>query len=193
MVCDYCQTINYKSRGEPLETTNFPPMKKIFVYSLFFVGFVIFASGCSEKIEPTPLTYTKLLTGDTKKAWLFSSIIVIDDGVADPPLAARDVIPPCFADDQYVFHAGSERKFELTEGSTKCDPRDPDVYYTDSWTLINANAQLEFVFPVLTGQQLPYTIKTLTANTLVVELYQDVLDPTGPKISYRITFVASLK
>lgn len=166
-------------------------MKKIFVYSLFFVGFVIFASGCSEKLEPTPLTYTKLLTGDTKKAWLFTSIVILDNGVADPPVSARDIVAPCFADDQYVFHAGNERKFELTEGATKCAPTDPDVYYTDSWTLINANAQLEFVFPILTGQTLPYVIKSLTANTLVVELYESNLG--GPNISYRITFAASLK
>jgi hypothetical protein len=164
-------------------------MKKIFRYSLFFAGLAVFASSCSEKIEPTPLTYTQLLTGTTKKAWLFSNIVVLDDGVADPVLNARDIIAPCFADDQYVFYAGSERKFELAEGSTKCAATDPDIYYTGQWTLINANAQLEFIFPVLTSQQLPYVIKSLTANRLVVELYEENLG--GPNISYRITFVSA--
>lgn len=168
-------------------------MKNILKYALVFGSLTFFGSSCSEKLEPKPLTYTQLLTGETKKAWLFSSIIVVDNGTADPPLNARDVVPPCFADDQYVFYANSEKKFEVAEGNSKCDPRDPDVYVTDTWSLVNANAQLEFVFPVLSSQSLPYVVKTLTANTLTVELYVDKVFPDGDNISYRITFVSLVK
>lgn len=167
-------------------------MKKLILYPLFFGLLAVFASACSEKIEPKPLTYTQLLTGETKKGWLFTSIIVYDNGKPSPTYNARDIIDPCFADDQYVFYANEEKKFEISEGSSRCDPRDPDVYFTDNWTFINANAQIEFLFPVLANQVLPYVVKTLTANTLVVELYEQNLG-SPYKISYRITFTSSGK
>ena len=115
-----------------------------------------------------------------------------DNGKPSPTYNARDIIDPCFADDQYVFYANEEKKFEISEGSSRCDPRDPDVYFTDNWTFINANAQIEFLFPVLANQVLPYVVKTLTANTLVVELYEQNLG-SPYKISYRITFTSSGK
>ena len=167
-------------------------MKKIAAYTLVLGVLIALFGGCSQKIEPKPLTYTQLLTGETKKGWLFTSIIVYDNGKPSPTFNARDIIDPCFADDQYVFYANEEKKFEISEGNSRCDPRDPDVYFTDSWTLINANAQLEFLFPVLAGQVLPYVVKTLTANTLVVELYEQNLG-SPYKISYRITFTSSGK
>ena len=87
-------------------------MKKLILYPLFFA---VLASGCSEKREPKPLTYTQLLTGETKKGWLFTSIIVYDNGKPSPTYNARDIIDPCFADDQYVFYANEEKKFEISD------------------------------------------------------------------------------
>jgi Lipocalin-like domain len=161
-------------------------MKKILLHIIGFGLMTLVASSCAEKFEPKPLTYSQLLTGETKKSWQFSSIIIVDNGIADSPIQARNLIDACWADDYYTFYANDEKKFEISEGPSKCDPRDPDIYLTDDWTLVNATATIEFAFPVLTDQKIPYVIKSLTANTLVMEYYdQDY------KISYRMTFTST--
>ena len=142
--------------------------------------------GCSEKIEPTPVTYSQLLTGTEKKTWRVVSFQIFDNdqtrGVT--PVTESD-IPECEYDDLYTFYANDERKFEITEGATKCSADAPDIFYTDNWTLINADASLEFALPLL-GIKYPWTIKNLTANVLTIELFIPDLDA-----SYRFTFNAT--
>lgn len=144
--------------------------------------------GCSEKIEPKPVTYSQLLTGTEKKTWRLVSIQVFDQGQGSGVIPASEVSDPCVIDDLYTFYANAERKFEITEGASKCDPADADVFVSDQWTLINANATLEFTFPLLANQRLPYTVKNLTDRVLTVELYlQNLADLDA---SYRLTFNA---
>lgn len=156
-----------------------------FLFIPVLVGWLF--GGCSERVEPKPLTYTQLLTGQNQKTWRLVSLAIIDDGnssgVIQPSQAG---VPACFADDLYTFYANDERKYEASEGASKCSNSDPDVYLTDQWTLVNASATLEFAFPLLGGQRLPFTIKNLTSNVLTVELYlQNVADLNA---SYRFTF-----
>ncbi len=164
-------------------------MKNTKIYSQILlslcVGGLLFLNSCTQVKDPKPLTFTKFLTGETKKSWLFTSIIVVDKGQASTPFPANQVIDACFADDLYTFYADDQKKLELSEGRSKCSPSDPDIYFTDSWSYVSSSAQLQFVFPVLTGQSLPYTIKSLTNNTLVVEYYFGDIDA-----SYRITFTS---
>ena len=164
-------------------------MKNKTIYSQFLlticVGGLLLLNSCTEEKTPKPLTFTKFLTGETKKSWLFTSIIVVDKGQASTPFPANQVIDPCFADDLYTFYADDQKKLELSEGRSKCSAADPDIYFTDSWSYVSSSAQLQFVFPVLTGQSLPYTVKSLTNNTLVVEFYFGDIDA-----SYRITFTS---
>ena len=129
------------------------------------------AGGCSEKIEPKPPTYSQILTGTEKKSWKVVTFQVIDDGVASPvtPIA-QSGIPGCITDDLCTFYADAEHTFEASEGATKCNPTDPDVYVTDTWTLVNANATLDFYLPVLDGKY-PWIIKNLTDQTLTIEYY----------------------
>lgn len=139
--------------------------------------------GCSETITPTPVTYSQLLTGTEKKTWKMVSLQVVDDGTASPvtPVAQLNV-DPCITDDLVTFYANAERKFEATEGASKCSAGDPDVYLTDTWALVNANATLEFYVPVLNDKR-PWTIKNLTDKTLTIEDYFDDINA-----SYRFTF-----
>ncbi len=142
--------------------------------------------GCSERIEPKPLTYTQLLTGTSKKSWRLVSIIEIDEGRSSGVnTPAQYGIPPCFADDLYTFYANDERRFEIGEGATKCNPADPDIFYTGNWSFVNANASLEFLFPVFAGVPVPYIVKTLTDNVLTIEFYGTDVD-----LSFRYTFNA---
>lgn len=143
-------------------------------------------SGCSEKIEPTPITYSQLLTGTEKKTWRMVSIQVFDNGQSGGVIpVAQSGIDPCEYDDLYTFYANDERKFEVSEGATKCQADAEDVFVTDTWTLINANASLQFYLPILNGIY-PWKIKNLTAQTLTIEYYFPDIDA-----SYRFTFNAT--
>ncbi len=98
---------------------------------------------CSEKIEPTPTTYSQLLTGTEKKTWRIVSIQVFDNGQSGgvTPIAQTN-IDPCIYDDLCTFYANDERKFEASEGATKCNAADPDVYVTDNCALTCASLRL---------------------------------------------------
>lgn len=160
-------------------------MKRTISFLLILFTVTSLFSGCSERIEPKPVTYSQLLTGTDKKAWRLVSLQVIDEGVASPVTPISQVLNPCFADDQYVFYANEEKRFEATEGASKCNSSDPDVYVTDTWALVNSNATLQFVFPILTDQSYPFTIKNLTSSVLTIEYYFGDIDA-----SYRFTFNA---
>lgn len=155
-----------------------------FLRLLFIPGLIGWLlGGCSEKIEPKPATYSQLLTGTDKKSWRMVSLQVIDDGTASSviPIAQLNV-NPCLKDDILTFYADAEHKFEASQGLSICYPNDPDIYVTNTWTLVNANATLEFYIPVLDGVY-PWTIKNLTSTVLTVEYYFPDFNA-----SYRFTF-----
>lgn len=141
--------------------------------------------GCSEKIEPKPVTYSQLLTGTEKKTWKLVSLQIFDDGQGSGVIPAQNGLNPCVADDLYTFYANDERKFELNEGASKCRAANPDLLLTDTWTLINADASLEFPLRAL-GGKFPWTIKNLTATVLTIEYYFPDINA-----SYRFTFNAT--
>ncbi len=144
-------------------------------------------SGCYETKEPKPLTYSQLLTGTEKKTWTLTSFEIIDEQKPTGPIPAANLFNnACEADDQFVFYANAERKYEYTNGPAKCAPTEPDVLLTDTWSLVNATATLEFAFPVLTTQKLPFIVKNLTATSMTLEIYLDDLDA-----SYRFVLASS--
>lgn len=138
--------------------------------------------GCTEKIEPKIPTYSQLVTGTEKKTWKVVSFQIIDSGNASSVIPINQSgIDNCITDDLCTFYAGAEHKFEASEGATKCNSSDPDVYVTDTWTLVNGNATLQFYLPILNGVY-PWTIKNLTAQSLTIEYYFNDIDA-----SYRFT------
>lgn len=154
------------------------------------VGVALLALGsCSETIDPKPLTYTQLLTGTEKKTWTLTSFEIIDEGQGSGTIPASNLFNNnCEADDQFVFYANSERKYEYTNGPTKCSTTEPDVLLTDTWAFTNANATLEFAFPVLSTGRLPFIVKSLTSTSMTIEIYLGDIDA-----SYRFVFSASTR
>lgn len=149
-------------------------------------GLLLGAGGCSEEVKPTPPTYSQLLTGKESKSWRLTNIRVLDAGEDSGPINVQQGFDPCIADDLYTFYANDVKTFEVREGASKCNPADPDVYVENTWSMVNATATLTFVMPLLTTQfALPFTVKSLTENTLTVEFYFEDLD-----LSYRFTFAA---
>ena len=149
-------------------------------------------AGCSEVTEPKPLTYTQLLTGKEKKTWTLVSFEVIDEGEESGPVpASRLFNNACEADDQFVFYANAERKYEYTNGPTKCASSEPDVLLTDTWTFTNATATLEFAFPLLSSGKLPYIVKSLTETSMTIEIYLDELDNIDASYRFVLSSTAS--
>ncbi|MFC5413089.1 hypothetical protein ACFPMF_27450 [Larkinella bovis] len=156
---------------------------------IFLVPMALLAlfAGCSEKLEPKPVTYSQLLTGTEKKAWRMVSFQIFDNKKSDGVQNVQTIMASCEADDQYVFYANSDHKFEYTNGPSKCDTSEPDVIFDDTWTLINGNASLEFVIPLL-GGKFPWTVRNLTETSLTVEYFFPDIDA-----SYRFTFNSTTK
>ena len=78
---------------------------------------------------------------------------------------------------------------EYANGPSKCTNNEPEILITDVWQLTNANATLEIGIPrIFGGFKLPFIIKTLNENTLVLEYYFGDIDA-----SYRFKFTSSGK
>lgn len=160
-------------------------MRKILNIAMF--GLIMtWAGSCTEKIEPKPLTYTQLLTGTEKKTWTLSSATIVDEGDKfDIP--GRDLLSACQLDDQFIFYANDERKLEYSNGTTKCRTTEPDLLFTDTWEFTQSNATLVMAIPrVFGGFLIPFTVKTLTENSMVLEVFFDDIDA-----SYRFTFTST--
>ncbi|MGF7217363.1 hypothetical protein GGR92_003536 [Spirosoma lacussanchae] len=163
-------------------------MRTLLRFLLIPVGAMWLFGGCAETLEPKPLTYTQLLTGTTEKSWRLVSYQIFDDGNSSQVIPVQGQFDPCVTDDLYTFYANEGRRYAVSEGASKCGANDPDIFLDDQWTLVNASATLEFAFPILSGQRLPYTIKNLTGNVLTIEIYlQNIQDINA---SYRFTFNA---
>ena len=156
---------------------------KACLLTIVIAGFL----GCSEKIEPQPLTYTQLLTGKESKTWQLTTVQVLDNGNPPQTISASQAFGSCGADDLYIFYANEEKKFETQEGASKCNANDPDVFVEGSWSMVNASATLEFPFPILTGSSAPFplTVKQLTETNLTLEYYFPDINA-----SYRFIFTA---
>jgi Lipocalin-like domain len=74
-------------------------------------------------------------------------------------------LPACEKDNEYTFTTTGVH--EYTEGATKCNAADPQIIYFAAWKFANN----ESVIQVTAGsQQLDYTILSLTASELLVEV-----------------------
>lgn len=157
-------------------------MEKSWKYLLLATALSFCMLSCKEDFEPEPFTYTQLLTGQTSKTWVMTGISILEDGAPTQniPLPEND----CVFDDQYVFYANDEKKYEILDAANKCAPEDPDIFLADRWSFVNAKATLEIVVPILTPEfRLPFIVKSLTDSRMVLEIFFD-----GG--SYRFTFQA---
>jgi hypothetical protein len=139
-------------------------------------------SSCHEALEPTPYTYTKLLTGEKSKTWALTLVEITSNG----EVVERFALDNCTKDDGYVFHASSDRLYEVKSGSSKCYAEEPDTI-TDYWSFTNATATLTIILPVLSDNQLPFIVRKLDKDDLILEIF---LDEEGIE-SYRIHFQLS--
>jgi hypothetical protein len=161
--------------------------------TLRFILLIVTASfilaGCSKKNEPVPYTYSKIFSGDTKKSWKLTRLAYKEQGKADVNYSASDldqILGTCVTDNLYTFYANPEKTFQITEGATKCNATDPDVYLSDTWSFNNATASLSMVFPVLSSSKTPYIVLDASSTEMNTEIFVDA----NNTISYTIHFAA---
>lgn len=150
-------------------------------------GFIL--AGCTEQNTPVPYTYSKVFSGETKRSWKLTRLQFKEQGKADVNYTISDlnqILGPCVTDDLYTFYANPEKTFQISEGATKCNAGDPDVYISDTWSFNNATAALSMVFPLLSGSALPYIVLQANDKEMTTEIFVDANNTT----SYKIHFVA---
>lgn len=124
---------------------------------------------CSESIEPTPYTFPRVFTGETVKGWTVRSVQFVQEGRGTQTLR----LAACAADDVYVFYNNPERTYIVNEGATKCSADDPFTVTQGAWSFVNSSATLTIVMPVLSTQPLPFIVKEVEENIMVLDIYLD--------------------
>ncbi len=163
-------------------------MKKSTIFFAILCA-TILNDSCTQKFEPTPLTFTQLLSGTESKTWVLTSAKIIDLKIESPEIKGSDLLDPCELDDQFVFYANEEKKLEYKNGGSKCTNGEPEILATDSWELLQGSAALDMGIPRLFGgAKLPFTVKSLTSSNMMLEYYFGDIDA-----SYRFTFVSNGK
>jgi hypothetical protein len=151
-----------------------------YLWMLPVVLVLALASSCSEEVKPTPYTYTQIFSGKTSKTWVFTSLVLWQEGKPD----INYTLPNCIRDDRYIFYANAEKTYEVTNGPSKCASEEPDVIVTDTWAFINAGATLTITIPFLADFSLPYIVREIDKNDMLLEIF---IDFEGTQ-SYRIGF-----
>lgn len=142
---------------------------------------------CTEKLEVEPFVYHKIFTGETSKGYTLKSAAFLQAGKTPSPISIfdPDSFDQCVVDDIYTFYNNPERRFEVSEGATRCNSTDPDVYIEDTWSFVNANATLTIPFPLL-GGVVPFIVTSADERSLVLEVYFDD-NKQGYRFSFRST------
>lgn len=151
------------------------------IIGLFFC--VSLLIGCSEEIEPTPYTYSQIFSGKSQKTWVFESIVLWEEGKSDISYTLAN----CISDDLYIFYADSEKKYEVTNGSTKCVTSEPDVIISDTWSFINGGATLNIIIPFLSDLTLPYIVREVSDTEMLLEIFINSENTQSYRISFEST------
>ncbi|MFZ5999943.1 MAG: hypothetical protein ACOYW3_05495 [Bacteroidota bacterium] len=153
-------------------------MQKLLAISLLSATFLV--AGCTESLDPTPYTYTKVFTGEVSKTWSLTLIEVTENN----KVVDRFKVD-CALDDSYTFYATSDRLYKVDQGSAKCSEEETSSL-TDVWAFNNATATLTIILPILSSSRLPFIVKKADDDDLLLEIFFDE-EGTG---SYRIHFEA---
>ena len=94
------------------------------------------------------------------------------------PWDVENITEACELDDIFTFFA--DGTYTFTEGPTKCDPFDPDLIDSGTWSFQNDQSVLSITSM---GETFDFTIEQLDANTLMIMDY----DASIPEY-FRIVF-----
>lgn len=122
--------------------------------STFYALSLLCMSMACKKDSPSPAQMIS-------RNWIQTDITLTANGATQSIFAQQSV---CDADDIYAFSANGT--LAIQEGATKCDPADPDVKGTGTWTLGTNNTTLEISDNVNGAQT--FTVEKLSTTELVL-------------------------
>ena len=156
-------------------------MRSLSSILLICVGFFT-AISCSEEFTPTPFTFTKLFTGENSKTWRLNLIEITLNGEVVNRFADA-----CLKDDKFIFHANAEHLYEAYSGRTKCFDVEPEPdLVLDTWTYSSNNATLTFIIPRVQETALPYIVREVDKDDMVVEFFFDQENTEGARIHFKV-------
>ncbi len=123
---------------------------------------------CTEEQQITPVSYSRLLTGETSKTWRMDAIQILEDG---RPSGSFLVPNQCDFDDVFVFYNNPEKLYIVDNGPQKCSDEEPDELVRDTWSFVNATATVEMIVPILADFKLPFIVKSLDENSMTTEIF----------------------
>ena len=144
----------------------------------YAIGIMLAFTACHEDLEPTPLTYTRVFTGEISKTWKLTIMEETQDGKVIDRFTVN-----CANDDRFIFYATSDRLYEVRSGNQKCFDGEP-ASRTDTWSFNNATATLTILIPFLADSRLPFIVKDVDSDDLELEIFFDE-EGTG---SYKLYF-----
>jgi len=144
---------------------------------------------CSKKSKdstptPTPETKTQLLTDKNWKvtaATLDPGLDLSGTGVLITDLYAFEMANGNACQLDNIFNFNINGNYTDYEGATLCDPQDPQLYDSGTWSFLNNEATLSF-------QGREYTIVTLNSTTLKLKFYWDSDGDGTPNTERNITY-----
>ena len=137
-------------------------MKNKFPFKILFIALslVLFTVGACKKSDSKPApTKTDMLSKDWKL------VDVLAGGVS-----VYSLLDACQKDDIYKF--ANNNTYQITEGATKCDPADPDIYDAGTWGFLENETKLRLASAG--GQSDTLTLQELTEASLKASSLVDV-------------------
>jgi len=128
-------------------------MKNLKIFSIVaLTTLVLFA--CKKEDKPSA---SQLLS----RNWKQTDLILTVNGASQSVFSQLDA---CSTDDIYQFK--SDGTLTISEGATKCNPTDPDVYASGTWQFQSNNTKLA-LNDNANGQQV-FNVESLSATDLVL-------------------------
>jgi hypothetical protein len=155
-------------------------MKKVKLTFMFIsLAYVYALVGCNSDKAVAPSFDTQLLT--IPNGWKISAATISPalGGVTD----YLQILPDCGEDNLTFFK--KDGSYKIDEGSTKCDPSDPQSI-EGTWSFVSAKNLLVFTPANPDDFALPLTIVSLSSTSFV---YTSQLDLLGQNYTIKATLV----
>jgi len=138
------------------------------------------AISCSEEFTPTPFTFTKFFTGENSKTWKIDLIEITQDGKVTDRFSEA-----CLNDDKFIFHANTEHTYEAHSGRSKCFQVEPEPdLVLDTWSYSTNKATLTFIIPRVSDNNLPYIVREVDEDDMIVEIFFDQENTESARIHF---------
>lgn len=148
-------------------------MKNFFAKTAFTLVIACMLGFAACKDDPAPSKRELLTSGSG--GWELTAQVIIVQGQSEDVFATLD---GCIRDN--ISYYTSSGGYQILEGDTKCDPSDPTIVETGTWTIAG-----DILTTTVGGDMESNTIVELTKSTMVLETELEIF---GITTTIRATF-----